>query len=307
MHSAFPSSMAARYPSTCFLIVLLFVSPTISTFLPCFNVYQNRPTHCSPPLQTDIAEDITPIATSTCGLNGPEEICSIGSIHSCDICPDPDAHPARFITDGLTNSHWRSQTYSFIRDGVNVSLSLGKTHYIRKISFTFEGPRPESFAVYVSRDGGVSHTPLQFFSQSCKETYGRVSCVTEGTGITPLSGGLATLSLSSNFDPVVASDILLRLDRLSTLGNELTWSDDSQKSYSYAISSMTVEGGCFCNGHADSCDVDQFGDSFCVCQHNTTGRDCEVCLPSHNDQPWQESVFDGESAFSCKGNYNYYI
>ncbi len=267
----------------------------------------NNPIYCSPPLQEDLASGIAPVVTSTCGADGPEEICSIGNIHSCQTC---ESNPSSFMTDGDANTYWQSQTYSSIMDGVNVTLSLGKQHYIQNISIVFHGPRPESFAILISdNDDTLSYTPLQYYSQSCQGTYGipqdnadndGIKCVTEGSGVFPLTGGVATYTTP---DVVVTDSILISLKRLSTLGNELTWDNVALNSYFYAISSLTVNGGCYCNGHADSCNVDQqSGRLTCSCEHNTTGVDCELCLPSHNDIQWRPlEPLDKETMFSCKG------
>ena len=301
--------MATRKESYLALLLelLLLFSSTRST---CLDDNDN-PVYCNPPVQEDVASGVVPIVTSVCGSEGPEQICSIGNIHSCESCHSPESNPSSFITDGDSDTHWQSQTYNSIKDGVNVTLRLGKTHYIQKISIIFRGPRPDSFAILVSNDDSSSYTPLQYYSQSCQETYGisqdgidsdGIKCIAEGSGLLPRTGGIATYTRPIEAGIVVAQDIQIRLDKLSTLGNELTWSNNSLNSYSYAISSLVVEGGCFCNGHADSCNIDQqSGVLSCSCQHNTSGVDCEMCLPSHNDIPWQPALEQHEETFSCRG------
>ena len=58
------------------------------------------------------------------------------------------------------------------------------------------------------------------------------------------------------------------------------------QSYYYAISDFVVGGKCLCNGHADNCDKTSpsTGNPVCDCKHNTTGDDCDKCLPLFNNK-----------------------
>ena len=305
----FSIAMAAcKVTAVLLLLVIMAESFQLSFGFSLCHGAEGEPTFCNPPLQEDIAIGITPEATSTCGVESSDRVCSIGSVHKCDMCDSSDDHPTSFITDGLSDTYWQSRTYRSVADGVNVSVSFGKAHYVESVSLVFQSPRPESFGIFVSSNGGSSYEPVHFFSQSCEETYGilqegrssdGVGCVSDGSGLVPLSGGRATFQRPVTSSPLVVTDVLIKLDRLSTLGNELTWSDDALDSYFYAISSLSIKGGCFCNGHSDICTTDQSGFKECLCQHNTMGKDCEMCLPTHNDAPWQPLV-QGES-FECKG------
>lgn len=60
---------------------------------------------------------------------------------------------------------------------------------------------------------------------------------------------------------------------------------------------------CFCNLHGNMCSLDSSHRQVCLCQHNTAGRHCEMCLPLYNDRPWQRgryTPFDSGSANECK-------
>lgn len=56
-----------------------------------------------------------------------------------------------------------------------------------------------------------------------------------------------------------------------------------------------------CNGHARECAPDEAGQLVCVCQHNTTGTDCERCQPFYQDRPWARGT--AEAANECLREY----
>lgn len=74
------------------------------------------------------------------------------------------------------------------------------------------------------------------------------------------------------------------------------------KSY-YAIADVLVEGRCECYGHAASCGGQNMAE--CVCEHQTTGRHCERCLPLYNNRAWQQgttSLANACQLCNCNGH-----
>ena len=279
---------------------------------------------CNPPVQRNIAVGIAPVASNTCGQDGPERVCyragsGAGYAGQCTVC-DAGDHPAALATDPHTEeslTYWQSQTYRSVQhpNTVTLTISLNKTYSVNSVSVLFQSARPESFSLSLSNDNGGSFTPLHYFSRSCNSTYGVAEttpgspqqsdaagalCSSDGAQLVPLSGGRSVYSVASyGQDSVLATDLRLELDRLNTFGDEGSWDTEVLDSYYYAITDIAISGRCHCNGHAGSCVRVVGGGLECNCTHNTAGEDCQRCLPSHNDRPWSPAV-EGD-ARECVG------
>ncbi|XP_022356069.1 laminin subunit gamma-3-like, partial [Enhydra lutris kenyoni] len=96
---------------------------------------------------------------------------------------------------------------------------------------------------------------------------------------------------------VTSTELLISLDRLNTFGDDIFKDPKVLQSYYYAVSDFSVGGRCKCNGHASECGPDAAGRLACRCQHNTTGTDCERCLPFFQDRPWARGT--AEAANEC--------
>ncbi|XP_028177669.1 laminin subunit gamma-1 isoform X2 [Ostrinia furnacalis] len=288
--------------------------------------YNNRqPQRCIPEFE-NAAFNVQMEATNTCGDNGVKMYClqtSAGtSTRSCDYC-----QPGLFSSYYLTDLHhetdnqtwWQSET---MKEGiqypnqVNLTLHLGKAYDITYVRIVFYSPRPQSFAIYKKTSEDKDWEPFQYFSASCRDTYGvqeqraaetgaetRALCTSEYSDISPLSGGnvlfstLAGRPSAYTFDSspelqewVTATDLRISLDRLNTFGDEIFGDVQVLQSYWYAIADVSVGARCKCNGHASVCDTQDLPDGTkmksCRCEHNTAGRDCERCLDFYNDAPW---------------------
>ncbi|KAJ0183971.1 hypothetical protein K1T71_000394 [Dendrolimus kikuchii] len=277
-------------------------------------------------------------ATNTCGDNGSKMYCiqtSAGtSTRSCDYC-----QPDQFSSDFLTDLHheqdnqtwWQSET---MKEGiqypnqVNLTLHLGKAYDITYVMIVFYSPRPQSFAIYKKANEDRDWEPYQYFSASCRDTYGvqeqrsaelgaetRALCTSEYSDISPLSGGNVLFSTLEGRpsaytfenslelqDWVTATDLRISLDRLNTFGDEIFGDTQVLQSYWYAIADISVGARCKCNGHASICDTQEMPDGSraraCRCEHNTAGRDCERCLDFYNDAPWGRAT--PTNAHECK-------
>lgn len=273
------------------------------------------------------------IVSNVCGIP-PEDYCmQTGSTRSCHHCEAFDSklnRNATYLTDFHTDEEptwWQSQSMFYgvqYPNSVNITLHLGKAFEITYVRLKFYTSRPESFAIYKRTDENGPWQPYQYYSASCRKTYGRDNkgfirpgdnertplCTDEFSDISPLTGGNVAFSTlegrpsAYNFDQslvlqdwVTATDILISLDRLNTFGDEFFKDAKVLRSYFYAISDFSVGGRCKCNGHASDCVVNEEGRSVCVCEHNTAGVDCQLCAPFYQDRPWARAT--AHSANQC--------
>ncbi|XP_074067004.1 laminin subunit gamma-3 isoform X1 [Macrotis lagotis] len=274
--------------------------------------------------------------TNTCGTP-PEEYClQMGApgdtqlCHRCDASDPDHNHNASYLTDFHSQEEstwWQSQSMAFgvqYPNSVNITLQLGKAYEITYVRLKFHTSRPESFAIYKRSWAGGPWVPYQFYSASCEKTYGKreglylrpgedervAFCTDEFSDISPLSGGNVAFSTlegrpsAYSFDEspilqewVTSTELLISLNRLNTFGDDIFKDPKVLQSYYYAITDFSVGGRCKCNGHASKCVLDEEGQLICSCQHNTTGTDCEKCLPFYQDRPWARGT--AEAANEC--------
>ncbi|KAM5298542.1 laminin subunit gamma-3 [Ctenodactylus gundi] len=294
-----------------------------------------RAQRCVPPFE-NAAFGRRAEASHTCG-RPPEAFCphvrAPGAGPRCQRCDADDParrHDAAFLTDFHSpddSTWWQSPTMARGVQhpaSVRIALRLGKAYEITYVRLKFHSSRPESFAIYKRSREGDPWEPYQYYSASCLKTYGqpegqylrpgedeRVAfCTSEFSDISPLSGGNVAFSTlegrpsAYNFeespalqDWVTSTELLISLDRLNTFGDDIFKDTKVLQSYYYAVSDFSVGGRCKCNGHASACGPDGTGQLACMCQHNTTGTDCERCLPFFQDRPWARGT--SEDAHEC--------
>ncbi|MBZ3888248.1 Laminin subunit gamma-3 [Sciurus carolinensis] len=294
-----------------------------------------RPQRCLPEFE-NAAFGRRAEASHTCG-SPPEDFCPhLGAPRAGPQCQRCDAadprlhHNASYLTDFHSQDEstwWQSPSMAFgvqHPTSVNITLRLGKAYEISYVRLKFHTSRPESFAIYKRSRAGGPWEPYQYYSASCLRTYGQPEghhllpgqderlafCTSEFSDISPLSGGNVAFSTlegrpsAYNFEQspglqewVTSTELLISLDRLNTFGDDIFKDPKVLQSYYYAVSDFSVGGRCKCNGHASSCGPDEAGTLACRCQHNTTGTDCERCLPFFQDRPWARGT--AEAANEC--------
>lgn len=295
-----------------------------------------RPQRCLPEFENAAFGRLAE-ASHTCGRPPEDFCPHLGAqggagapCQRCDAADPQRHHNASYLTDFHSqddSTWWQSPSMAFgvqYPTSVNITLRLGKAYEITYVRLKFHTSRPESFAIYKRSRAGGPWEPYQFYSASCGKTYGRPDghylrpgqdervafCTSEFSDISPLSGGNVAFSTlegrpsAYNFEEspalqewVTSTDLLISLDRLNTFGDDIFKDPKVLQSYYYAVSDFSVGGRCKCNGHASACGPDAEGRLVCRCQHNTTGADCERCLPFFQDRPWARGT--AEAANEC--------
>ncbi|ETE68256.1 Laminin subunit gamma-3, partial [Ophiophagus hannah] len=315
-------------------LAFVFFSPARGAMDVCYNS-QGHAQRCMPIFENAAFGRLAQ-ASNTCGWP-PETYClQMGTRESSTLCHRCDGddpllyHNASYLTDFHSQEEptwWQSQSMAFgvqHPTSVNITLHLGKAYEITYVRLKFHTSRPESFAIYKRSRAEGPWIPYQFYSASCKKTYGKTErqflrsgeheqvafCTDEFSDISPLSGGNVAFSTlegrpsAYSFDQspllqewVTCTDLLISLDRLNTFGDDIFKDPKVLQSYYYAISDFSVGGRCKCNGHASECIPNEDDQLVCLCQHNTTGVDCEICQPFYQDRPWARGT--AESANEC--------
>ncbi|VDO99749.1 unnamed protein product, partial [Heligmosomoides polygyrus] len=295
---------------------------------PCYDRESLAPQRCVPDF-INAAFNLEVEVTNTCGVLSYVFLYSGLALRRfkviiCSSCVKKAfRHPARYLTDfnnANNETWWQSETmneHMQYPNSVNLTLTLGKTFDITYVRLKFISPRPESFAIYKKTSLDDDWVPWQFYSGSCRATYGLpdkapilpgneavAQCTKEFSDISPITGGNIAFSTLEGrpsahaFEDsdvlqqwVTASAIKIVLNRMNTFGDEVFGDPQVLRSYYYAISDFAVGGRCKCNGHASECvrssSVDGENRLVCRCEHNTQGADCDQCLPFYNDRPWR--------------------
>ncbi|CAD5229335.1 unnamed protein product [Bursaphelenchus okinawaensis] len=301
----------------------------------CYDETSGEPQRCVADF-TNVACSNVPEVTNTCSntefcLQKGNERFAFANLASsgCGICNRHEHGPDKLTDPNGNQTWWQSDT---MMEGiqyptsVNITFNFGKTYDVNYVQVSFITSRPQSYAIYKKRRPTDDWIPWQYYSGSCRETYklnNRVPvlpgkeavaiCTDEFSDISPTNGdkvAFGTLNYrpsheEKNVQPkqlqewTAASDVMIVLNRLNTYGDEKYGDPRVLKSYFYAINDIAIGARCSCNGHANLC-VPSSGGIYkeaCQCEHNTTGVDCEKCLPMYQDRPWRPA--DTQDANEC--------
>ncbi|XP_057674207.1 uncharacterized protein ntng2b isoform X3 [Corythoichthys intestinalis] len=212
----------------------------------------------------------------------------------------------------------------------NISMSWNKSLELTDdIHITFEYGRPTIMVLDKSMDHGRSWQPFQYYADDCLDTFNmpakrvrdltpanitRVICTEQySRWVGSKSHKNVTLEVRARF-AVFAGPRLHNMDGLYTrmesmkglrdfftftnlrlrllrpaLGGTYVQRDNLHK-YFYAISNIEVPARCKCNLHASQCLL-QDGNLQCLCEHNTTGQDCQRCKKGFKAKSWKAGSY----------------
>jgi hypothetical protein len=259
-----------------------------------------------------------------------------GNYLYCDANSTNEKHPVSYLVDDVQSQQhtwWQSQNWWETNKlgitsknnplKVNITLSFGKSYHISgHVELTFYGERPRAMFIEKSTDDGHTWKPLQYFAKRCDLSYKmevenspdvnnpfKAQCVEKYSLQNPKKFGKVVFDSGLTYDVcdyqnpkvqdyLLATDVRAQLELPATDGLEIQYGEHFKKYY-YAISDIEITGRCNCNGHAKICDGSLMN-RVCSCQHNTMGRDCELCKPLFNNRPW--SPANQTHGNECRGN-----
>ncbi|XP_070687634.1 laminin subunit beta-4 [Pempheris klunzingeri] len=230
-------------------------------------------------------------ASSTCGLDGPQNYCIIGYLEGeqkCFTCDsrlpynrysNPDSHLIENVITTFDPERkmkwWQSENGVH---QVSIRLDLETMFQLSHLVLTFKSYRPAAMLVERSKDLGRSWKVFRYFADDCSLHFPSVSaqpadsiddvvCDSRYSGSEPSTDGEVVLkALDPIFeignpyapniqDLITLTNIRINFTHLFTLGDTLLARRrrNPQDKYYYALYNMVVRGSCFCNGHASQC------------------------------------------------------
>ncbi|XP_061592831.1 laminin subunit beta-2 [Cololabis saira] len=238
-----------------------------------------------------IGRSVNLTASSTCGLDGPQQYCIVSHLQEPDKCFECDSRRPHdlyhhrnshrienviYLTGGDGDHTWWQSVNG--KEDVSLRLNLEAEFHFTHLIMKFKTFRPAAMIIERSADFGRTWRPYRYFASNCTRTFpgipsnglhhiNDIICEERYSDIEPSTNGEVIYKVLDPSIPVndpYSLDIqeLLRITnlrinftKLNTLGDDLLdrRSDVLQKYY-YAIYELVVRGSCFCYGHASECD-----------------------------------------------------
>ncbi|XP_028925322.1 laminin subunit beta-3 [Ornithorhynchus anatinus] len=270
-------------------------------------------------------------ASSTCGLLKPESYCTPYGEWKIRCCKCDSRLPHTFVSHRVENiaaSKGRMRWWQSKNDvnPVSLQLDLDKKFQLQDIKLDLMGPLPAGMLIERSTDFGKTWRVYQYLALDCARTFPHlhqgqpeswqdIRCqeLTPQPGRNSQSGKvqLNILNLTSEIS-ASRSQKIHELGEFTNLRINFTgFGPQPQRGQRppnsfYAVSQLRLHGSCFCNGHADRCvsaggrpaDPSMEVQDVCVCQHHTTGPNCDRCEAFYNDRPW--SPAEDQNPHECQ-------